>query len=164
MSQQITSRQNQETLTSSCHEKHVPSTMLPPAARPRNVKELNDEMERMDKVNGTSFKGWILDESNIGYVCTFKRHLWENNWETHPESVFISLQFLSSYGDWKVPSVAELILKMFHHWGVDSPRFGALVNGLVRGLSHSKEELKPTDNSEIEWTKRRIYDCKLFLS
>jgi hypothetical protein len=51
--------------------------------------------------------------------------------------------------------MAEMLLKMFLHWGVDTPRFGALLNGLVRGITIPEDEVSKPDES---WTKRQIYD------
>jgi hypothetical protein len=135
--------------------KHIPSTLLQKQSPPRTYAQLNESMDAMDKSNSTSFKDWILSEENIGYVCTFKRHLWEENWETNPCSVIIVMQFLHSKGGWSSPSMAEMMLKMFLHWGVDSPRFGALLNGIVRGITLPEEEEDKPDES---WEKRQIYD------
>jgi hypothetical protein len=122
---------------------------------PRTCAQLDESMDAMDKLNSTSFKNWILSEENIGYICTFKRHLWEQNWETNPCSVIIVMQFLSNKGGWSSPSTAEMLIKMFLHWKVDSPRFGALINGLVRGLELPEDDESKADES---WTKRQIYD------
>lgn len=92
-------------------EKFVPSTVKSPVA-PKSVKELEYVMTEMDRINGTSFKQWVLSEENIGYICTFKREIFENNWETNPSGVFTVLQWLSE--GWKTPSVAEFLLKMFY--------------------------------------------------
>lgn len=143
-------------------EKYIPSTMNVQVQRPKNADELNKTMEDMDKINGTTFRNWILSEENIGYVCTFKRHLWENNWEESPESVIVVMQFLVKYGKWSVPSTAECILKMFIHFGIDSPRFGAIVNGIVKGLN-SPDSLEPSQRQEDGWTKREISDLVYIL-
>lgn len=120
---------------------------------PQSMDQVESVMNEMDKVNGTQFKGWIKNEDNIGYLCTFKRSLFEENWETQPASVFNVLYWLVD--GWNIASVAEFMLKMFYHWKLDSVKFGVLVNGLTKGL------YKTTGTAGLlgkPWEDEKIYD------
>ena len=119
--------------------KFVPAPLKALPLQPQNVKELDEIMTTMDKNNGTSFKHWIQSMENISYICTFKRDFFENYFQSSPQTVIVVIQWLSL--NWTVPSIAEFVLKMFYHWKLESPQFGALLNGLVE-----------------DWTRKRTFD------
>ncbi|KAI8810935.1 hypothetical protein BJ742DRAFT_799265 [Cladochytrium replicatum] len=125
-----------------------PSLMLKPS-------EIEHAMREMDKMHGTSFYKWIRSEENIGYICAFKRTMFEDFLNlpqelteglspfaivharedcqcgptSGPSLVGRALRWMSS--EWSIPSIAELLLKLFYHLRVESRIFARLVAELA---------------------------------
>jgi len=116
-------------------------------------EQVEHSLSEMDRLNGTSFKDWIKMEENINYISTFKRGIFETSWENNPTSMLVAVQWLTS--SWSPASTVEFLLKMFYHWKLESPQFGVLMNGLVRGL-HVKGQVETVIGKE--WEESKMHD------
>eukprot|EP00842_Homolaphlyctis_polyrhiza_P006683 jgi/Hompol1/7015/HPOL_005159-RA len=109
---------------------HVPKTSNKP---PNSAEEVSAAMREMDRRHGTSFESWIKNEKNIGYLCTFKRSLFEEFSKKDPQRLIHALNWITS--DWSTASTAELILKLFYHLRIDSPEFCRILAGVTQHWS-----------------------------
>ncbi|KAJ1551756.1 hypothetical protein HK096_001773 [Nowakowskiella sp. JEL0078] len=118
------------------------SFLTPPPDEPINKVQVDEAVQRMDKIHGTSFYSWIKSESNIGYICTYKSKLFEHYFsldESGPARVGRALCWLT---DWSVANKAALILKLFYHWNIESTRFSRIVSEMLVDDSDKISNLK----------------------
>jgi len=92
---------------------------------PSTVQDIEDAIRSMDKRFKTSFYRWIRSEENIAYMCTTHASLFEEYWKTDPTLVIRALKWLTQ--DWSIPGTAELVIKLFYHWKIDSSKFIFLI-------------------------------------
>ncbi|KAJ3124341.1 hypothetical protein HK101_006144, partial [Irineochytrium annulatum] len=94
-------------------------------------------MLEMDRLYGTSFINWIRSESNIGYICSFKKDLFEHYERTSPESIPRVMTWLTS--DWSIASVAEIMLKLFYGYRIASIKFTRLLAQITATWSRLRQ-------------------------
>jgi hypothetical protein len=97
---------------------------------PKTYADVDNSIKDMDKKYGTTFYSWIKSEENIGYLCTFKRQMFDQYFESRPESLIYAIQWLTS--EWSIPSIAELLLKLFYHYRLESEKFCFVLKGLTK--------------------------------
>ena len=67
----------------------------------------------MDKRHGSSFESWIRDERNRGYLCSVKKHLFEEYIGDESVGAVGVGRAIGWFSDgWGVGSVAEVVLKL----------------------------------------------------
>ncbi|KAJ3203866.1 hypothetical protein HK099_001339 [Clydaea vesicula] len=138
------------------NQKFIPFPLTETITKPNSVEELDNAMKKMDSQNGTGFFNWVKNEENIGYICTYKRDIFEENFERDPKQVFIAVRWLVE--SWSVPSIAEFLLKMFYHWKLESKKFGALVNGICNGFQNEKNSEREPKKPHKQFDKKKILD------
>ncbi|ORX77488.1 hypothetical protein K493DRAFT_363296 [Basidiobolus meristosporus CBS 931.73] len=108
----------------------LPRTLPSPSIRlvltdVSSVADVDAAMRFMDSNYDTQFHCWIRNEKNVSYIAYYLRKLIVDFEETNMRSVHRAIQWLVH--DWSVQRTAELLVKLFYHWGIDCPRFGLLI-------------------------------------
>ncbi|ORX91034.1 hypothetical protein K493DRAFT_339607 [Basidiobolus meristosporus CBS 931.73] len=83
----------------------------------------------MDYTYNTQFYNWIHNENNVDYIAYYMRRIIADYEETNLKSVFRAIKWLVN--EWSVQRTAELLVKLFYHWGIDCPRFASLIAEVV---------------------------------
>ncbi|KAJ3031097.1 UNVERIFIED_CONTAM: hypothetical protein HDU68_006476 [Siphonaria sp. JEL0065] len=114
---------------------YVPNTIL---KKPKSVEDIEKAMKEMDRIHETTFYSWIKSEKNIGYIATYKRDLFDRCMSEDPYTLSLVLQWLTS--EWTVASVAELLLKLFYSYKIESRKFTHLLAAVAKNWPHSQKE------------------------
>ncbi|KAJ3092359.1 hypothetical protein HK102_008148 [Quaeritorhiza haematococci] len=80
-----------------------------------------------------------------GYVCMFKKSLFETYHKNDFETFILVLKWLTR--DWSVSSVAEFVIKMFYNWKVDSEKFGTVVGRMVEDWDEEWKEIHENEEA-----------------
>ncbi|KAJ3332107.1 hypothetical protein HDU76_001250 [Blyttiomyces sp. JEL0837] len=114
----------------------TPTHMFSSGKRPESVEDIEESLREMDRLYGTSFYSWIKSEANIGYLCTFKRKMFDQYADEDPAVLVRVLQFLTS--GWSVASVAEIMLKLFYGYKIESRKFSRLLAAVASKWDRSR--------------------------
>ena len=107
---------------------------------PQSIQEIDASVQRMDKINGTSFYSWLRDDSHLDQVAMHCKRILNDY-----ESSSISLGLCWLMREWSASRSAELLIKMFYHWGMASEKFARIVSAIMLHLSASGQESKADD-------------------
>ena len=108
---------------------------------PTSVAEIDQVMNEMDSRFSTSFQHWITSPDNIGYLSTFKKSLFEDQWNKgNCSQTANAVNWICK--DWSIGATAELILKLFYSWRLDSEDFAKVVSLITQNwIEDRREEL-----------------------
>ncbi|KAJ3121328.1 hypothetical protein HK100_012432 [Physocladia obscura] len=114
---------------------HIPAALV---KKPQSAGDVDAAMKEMDEKHSTSFYSWIKSESNIGYVTTYKRSLFDSAMKQDPQTLVFVLQWLTA--GWSVASTAEIFLKLFYSYRIESRKFAHLLAGVTSTWTQSQTE------------------------
>ncbi|KAI9334602.1 hypothetical protein BDR26DRAFT_920854 [Obelidium mucronatum] len=114
---------------------NVPNT---PLRKPKSIEDIDKAMKEMDRIHETTFYSWIKSEKNIGYISTYKRDLFDRCMSEDPYTLSLVLQWLTA--DWTTASVAEILLKLFYSYKIESRKFTHLLAAVAKAWPHTKKE------------------------
>ncbi|KAI8617556.1 hypothetical protein BC830DRAFT_1166922 [Chytriomyces sp. MP71] len=114
---------------------HIPAAKS--TVRPTSVADVDEAMKEMDRIHETTFKAWIQSEANIGYVCTYKRALFDRYMKEDRQTLALVLRWMSL--DWSMASFAEMMLKLFYKHKVESRKFTHLLAAVAADWSPEKK-------------------------
>ncbi|ORX86028.1 hypothetical protein K493DRAFT_341698 [Basidiobolus meristosporus CBS 931.73] len=93
------------------------------------LEEVDAAMRSMDYTYNTQFYNWIHNENNVDYIAYYMRKIIADYEETNVKSVYRAIKWLVN--EWSVQRTAELLVKLFYHWGIDCPKFAGLIAQVV---------------------------------
>jgi hypothetical protein len=102
----------------------------------QTVSDVEEAMSRMDKIYGTSFYEWLKNEHHLDQIAFHCKRILEAYDEV---SLGRGLAWLTK--DWNTNKTAELLIKMFYHWGMSNPRFARVVSSMLE-MSENKDKAK----------------------
>jgi hypothetical protein len=84
----------------------------------------------MDSKFNTQFYSWIRNENNVDYISFYLRRVIVD-FEQHD---FLAIQRAIKWlvDGWSVPRIAELLIKLFYHWGIQNEKFAKLVSEITK--------------------------------
>ncbi|KAK9767090.1 hypothetical protein K7432_003357 [Basidiobolus ranarum] len=93
------------------------------------LEEVDAAMRSMDFNYNTQFYSWIHNENNVDYIAYYMRKIISDYEETNLKSVYRAIKWLVD--EWSVQRTAELLVKLFYHWGINSSKFAQLIAEVV---------------------------------
>ncbi|KAK9764358.1 hypothetical protein K7432_008202 [Basidiobolus ranarum] len=87
----------------------------------------------MDSKYNTQFYSWIRNKRNIDYIAYYLQRLIGEISDTHSESIPSAIRWLVN--GWPVQQIAELLIKLFYHWGIGHTKFASLVSEVTKDWS-----------------------------
>ncbi|KAJ9061631.1 hypothetical protein DSO57_1018635 [Entomophthora muscae] len=87
-------------------------------------------MKQMDKRFHTQFYAWIRNENNVDYISYYLRRVITEYEQQHFPAIRRAIQWLVA--GWSVQRTAELLIKLFYHWGIGDVKFAGLVIQITR--------------------------------
>ncbi|KAJ3220033.1 hypothetical protein HDU67_007766 [Dinochytrium kinnereticum] len=104
---------------------------------PKSVEDVRVAMSTMDKTYTTRFSEWVRSENNVSYICTFKKELFNEFLKEDVIIVCNAIRWLTA--DWGVASVAELLLKLFYPYRIESRIFANIVQAISVDWSRTRQ-------------------------
>ena len=98
--------------------------------RPTSVSEIEKVMTQMDADYQTSFCEWIRSESNVAYMCSYKRSIFRSQYANDPKVGIKVVQWMTQ--NWTLVSISEFLFKMFPDLSIDSKEFADLLCGMTQ--------------------------------
>ena len=87
----------------------------------------------MDEKYNTQFHSWVRSEANVDFVAFYlRRILADYDMPDYPDKKAVSRAIRWLTEGWTVQRIAELLIKLFYHWSLDSEKFAMLVSDLVK--------------------------------
>ncbi|ORX80751.1 hypothetical protein K493DRAFT_342514 [Basidiobolus meristosporus CBS 931.73] len=99
-----------------------------------SMVQVDEAMKEMDNRYNTQFYSWIRNEGNVDYIAYYLQKLLYEVQET-PQSMASVIRWLVD--GWSIPRIAELLIKLFYHWGIGHPRFALVVSDITQDWSSS---------------------------
>lgn len=84
----------------------------------------------MDDTHGTDFHGWVRDEDMVPGICECLGPLIAEYEDGPPHVISRWVTWITQ--EWRASSVAELLIKLFYHWGIDQQRFADLTRHVIQ--------------------------------
>ena len=117
-------------------EKSYVSSLKDPQICSKSIQDIECTVSQMDKKYSTSFKDWVQSESNVNYMCIYKKSLFKEQYHENPETAFKVIQWMTSH--WSLPSICEFILKMFTEYPIESNEFARMVSIITLNWEFTK--------------------------
>jgi len=95
-----------------------------------SVEQVDLAMKQMDKKFHTQFYSWIRNENNVDYISYYLRRVITEYEKTQFPAIKRAIQWLVD--GWSVQRTAELLIKLFYHWGIGDAKFAGLVLQITR--------------------------------
>jgi hypothetical protein len=116
--------------------KNLPAKSHPGAHPPTSAADVGITLSMMDTLYGTKFTEWIRDEENLNFIATIKKYVFEEALGASTDvpaannikQVVHVLRWMTP--EWSVPSISEIILKLFYHYRLNSRTFADIVAGI----------------------------------
>ncbi|ORX94784.1 hypothetical protein K493DRAFT_315341 [Basidiobolus meristosporus CBS 931.73] len=90
--------------------------------------DVGETIRAMDQQYGTQFEIWIRNEANIDCVVFYLRKFIVEFEDSNSGAITRAIRWIVQ--EWSVQKSAELLIKLFYHWGVGHPKFVSLVSEL----------------------------------
>ncbi|KAK9764958.1 hypothetical protein K7432_007086 [Basidiobolus ranarum] len=119
--------------------KHLNATQFPsiePEPKPHtNITEVERTMKDMDSKYNTQFYSWIRNERNVDYIAYYLQRLIVDVSDTPSQSIPSVIRWLVN--GWSIQHTAELLIKLFYHWGIGHLGFASMVTEVTQDWSSS---------------------------
>ncbi|KAI9296206.1 hypothetical protein K502DRAFT_337323 [Neoconidiobolus thromboides FSU 785] len=94
-----------------------------------DIDKVDQAMKSMDKKFNTQFYIWIRNENNVDYISYYLRRVIVQYEQQNFHSIYRAIRWLVN--GWSVQRTAELLIKLFYHWGVGDHKFANLVKNIT---------------------------------
>ncbi|ORX98696.1 hypothetical protein K493DRAFT_336046 [Basidiobolus meristosporus CBS 931.73] len=95
-----------------------------------DIAEVEKTMRDMDSRYNTQFYSWIRNEQNLDYIAYYLQRLINELSDSYSESIPSAIRWLVN--GWPIQQIAELLIKLFYHWGVGHTKFASLVSEVTK--------------------------------
>ena len=108
------------------YQRQKQAAHYPATNKPKTVQDIDEAVQRMDKINRTSFYIWLRDQTHLDQIAMHCKRILK---DFQSDEIALGLCWLTQ--DWSASRTAELLIKMFYHWGMGSDRFALIVRSLL---------------------------------
>lgn len=94
-----------------------------------SIEAVENAMKQMDVKYHTQFHSWIKNENNVDYISYYLRKVITEFEDKDFSSITRAIKWLVK--GWSVQRTAELLIKLFYHWGIGNYKFAKLVSEIT---------------------------------